>query len=171
MEASLRVDDFRHPRVNADYRLRRGAEFLGGSVSKFSAVERGRSEVVGKASWDIQGGAFEYSGQLELKGLSLRSSPVAVEQIEAVGHYEGDGQHLAIHDLEVYVLGGRFAGKVDVDILTDATPHYRVAGKLDLELPSVLEALKLPYGKASRLPWSSVVTGQLQGEGAGAGRV
>ena len=75
VEASLRVDDFRHPRVNAEYRLR--AELSSWADSfEISAVERGGAEVLGKASWDIQGGKFEYSGQLELKGLSLRSSPV-----------------------------------------------------------------------------------------------
>ena len=167
VEASLRVDDFRRPRVIADYQLR--AELSSWADSfEISAVERGGAEVLGKASWDIQGGKLEYSGQLELKGLSLRSSPVAVEQIEVVGQYEGDGQHLAIHDLEVSVPGGRFAGKVDVEIFTDAAPRYRVAGKLDLELPSALEALDLPSGKVSGLPWTSVVAGQLQGEGAGA---
>ncbi len=167
VEASLRVDDFHRPRVDADYQLR--AE-LSSWADRFeiSAVERGRSEVVGKLSWDVQEGPFEYSGQLELEGLALRSSPLALDQIEAVGRYEGDGRHLAIRDLEVYVLGGRFAGKVDVDILSDAAPRFAVAGELDLELPSVLEAIELPSGKASDLPWSSVVAGQLQGEGTGA---
>ena len=167
VEASLRVDDFRRPRVDVDYQLHAD---LSSWADRFeiSTVEGGRSEVLGKASWDLQEGKFEHSGRLELKGLSLRSSPLAVDQIEALGRYKGDGRHLAIHDLEVYVLGGRFAGKVDVEVLGDAAPHYRVAGELDLELPSVLEAIELPHGKVSDLPWSSVVAGRLQGEGAGA---
>ncbi len=166
VEASLRVDDFRHPRIDADYQLR--AE-LSSWAERFeiAAVERGRSEVVGEASWDMQRGKLAYSGRVEIQGLSLRSTPIAVEPIEALARYEGDGRRLAIRDLEVSVPGGRFEGGVDVDIVAGAAPRYGITGELDLALPSLLDAVELPYGKVPGRPWSSVVAGRLRGYGSG----
>ncbi len=131
--ANGRVDDFRQPKVSAQYNLVTDLTEAG-AVLRNSHLRRGVMEAAGNGSWSSNG--FTSTGSLSLKDLDWRQEAFNLHGVIAKTQFHLDQQNLTLSEITAKVLGGDASGTAEVaNWLNPARP---IKGKIAYEQKGTL---------------------------------
>jgi translocation and assembly module TamB len=112
VEASGRIADFRHPRVDGQYdALVDLAEVA--SVTRRRELREGVMELKGKGNWTLE--QFATTGELALRDLSWQDQQFAVKKASATSDYAVSDLEIKLSKLQGKAFGGSFSGDALVD--------------------------------------------------------
>ena len=111
VQAKGRVEDFRQPKIDADYDLTVDLAEAAAVVHR-REVRRGLVHATGRGSWSAQ--TFSSAGQLALNGFDWRTLPVGLHDVDLDTRFSLDPQHLSLSQIQAQVFGGSVTGDADV---------------------------------------------------------
>ena len=178
VQGSGTMKDFRHPRIEAQYRGSLDLTEVGRMLGQ-RELREGTVDVDGKLRY-ISSEDFFSSGVLSLKNGTYASPGLRVAGLEANAAYTVDVDRISLTRLTGHALGGGFAGNVAIDHWSSVVPktgisagkheavaskqqegslHLRVSG---IRLSQGMQALLPPRNPLQQLRIASVLDGNVQ---------
>ena len=157
VEASGRISDFRHPRVDASYE---GHADLGeaAAIARHHDLREGVVEFKGSGHWSAE--EFTASGGLALRDLGWQNDQWVVKKASASSEYAVTDQQLKLSKFQGKLWGGSISGDVQVDNWLHSIP-LPAAGKAQKgkENLLVIAAARPPAKKGAKEKLPGVQTG------------
>jgi translocation and assembly module TamB len=126
LDANGRVNDFRHPKVEANYDayLDLGEA---GSIARRHDLREGVVELKGKGDWSLE--QFATSGALALRDLGWQDDLVSIKKVSATAEYSASDQEIKVLKLQGSLLEGTFTGDAQIDNWLSNAPVSRSASR------------------------------------------
>ncbi len=151
LQANGTISQLQKPRWQFQYDATADARDL-----QLEPLRGGRVHVQG--SFEAAGGPWSARGKVAAQQMAVASSEARLNGVSAGGDYTAGPDQVRVEKLTVYLLGGRWAGK-----LAATRNHVQATGQVDgVRLAAALEAVATPSRPLSRLGWTGVISGPVQ---------
>lgn len=111
LQASGSVQDFRIPRIQADYDLALDLR-QAGVISRMPELRAGQLRIKGAGTWSLQ--QFATDGKIFLKNALYDSSTFRIPEVSAEAQFAADNNHLALTHLTGSGSGGTLQGDAEI---------------------------------------------------------
>ena len=122
LEATGRIEDFRHPTFTGSYNGRMDASVLAPLLG-FKELRAGLIEFDGKGAYSADN--FGATGQIAAKDVDWQDKTVSFRNAAGTGRYSITPTKLQISEIQARVLGGSFSGNAELANWLSATPATR----------------------------------------------
>ena len=112
LEASGRISDFRHPRIDGSYDAKVNLGELS-AVFRRGDLREGAAEFKGTGRWSATD--FTSSGEMSLRDLDWHNEQIGLKKASASADYSVSDDQIKISKLQGKLLGGNFTGEAQVD--------------------------------------------------------
>lgn len=119
LEASGRVTDFRHPRIDAAYDASVDLAEVA-SITRRRDLREGVMEFKGKGSWTLE--EFATSGGLTLRDFGWQDDQLNIRKASVSSDYSVSDQEIKLSRLQGKLLGGRLTGDAQIDNWLNSAP-------------------------------------------------
>lgn len=133
LEASGRVSDFRHPRLDANYdaQINLGEA---AAIARRKDLREGAAQFKGVGRWSWN--EFSASGALAMRDLAWQNDQVVLRKASVTSDYQVTDEQIKLTKLQGKVLGGSFTGDAQVDNWLHSVPLAPSQSKRE-ELPVI----------------------------------
>ena len=155
VEASGRISDFRHPRIDGKYDAKLNLAEMS-AILRRGDLREGVAEFKGNGHWSLTD--FTSSGAMSLHDLDWHNDQIGIKKASASGDYAISDAEIKLSKLQGKVLGGSFSGEAQVDNWLHSVPPEK---SKRAELP-VIGVLKPTPKKGEKPKTSGVQTGAVR---------
>ncbi len=142
------VTDFRHPHFNGPYEAQLDLTEAA-SIARRRDLRSGIVQLKGHGDWSLD--RFSTTGLLTLKDLGIQNDQINFSRASLSTGYSVTEQQLLLNRLEGKILGGSFAGDVEIDQWLSPPQHLSLAAKKILETATISAARpNAPRGTAAK---------------------
>jgi len=112
LEASGRISDFSHPRIDGNYDAKANLAELS-AIFRRGNLQEGVAEFKGTGRWSLTG--FTSSGAMSLHDLDWHNEQIGLKKASASADYSISDDAIKLSKLQGKLLGGSFTGDAQVD--------------------------------------------------------
>jgi translocation and assembly module TamB len=112
LEASGHIDDFRHPKIHANYGL--SLDLVeSAAIARRKEVRSGVIEANGQGDWSIED--FSSSGKLQLNNVSWRDQSLNLQKANGTAQFTVNSKKLTLSQIQARLLGGAISGDGEIN--------------------------------------------------------